>query len=451
LFTPPSSEEWRDKFYAITNDVVQVPLFVKAGDLLAVYTHLINSRATSHVFVNNHAVGFYLASHLRQVFPHLVFTSYCHVPMGAPVGYPHMVAQRSAHFDALFANNGAVAKEMISFGASASRVHVAYTGVDVKKLGHDAGTLPSPFDERKFNILWPARLAQEKRPLVAIDVLRLLTHSIPNVHLHFAGAGDLQQDLEKYIDEQQLRAHVTLHGFVGDMAPMYQHAHVLLLTSDLEGVPYVILEAMLNRLPVVATRVGGVAEVVLGDGKIGGYTCEKSDTACLASNIARLHNAPGDRARIGHASRAYVMRKLDSNKLMPQLAKNILATKRRPASAPDQSLRDTLGEVLSLFGEQKMTLQPLDNLCTTGDGAYDRAMNVGAMCGANPADAPTFKFSDGLYQCGAWCQYDPAAKGTYQGWVYWPTGGCFKYFDPSESASHACYSHWQKSVSGVGG
>ena len=360
LFFPPHSEEWRDKFYAITSDVVQVPLFVKAGDLLAIYVHLIGSRKTSHVLVNNHAVGFYLASHLRQVFPHVVFTSYCHVNTGDVGGYPGMVAQRSAHFDALFANNGAVANEMIRFGANPSLVHIAYTGVSIKQ---GAAPLPSSFDEHKFNILWAARLNPEKRPLVAINVLQVLVFSIPNVHLHYAGAGPLQHELESYVNEQELQDHVTLHGFVADMAPMYQHADVLLLTSDSEGVPYVILEAMANGLPVVATRVGGVAEVVRGDGKIGGYTCAKSDTACLASNIARLHASPSARARIGRASREFVLRAEDSHKLIPHLAKSILATKRRPASAPGQSLRDTLGELLSpiLGGESAMTLQSPGN------------------------------------------------------------------------------------------
>jgi glycosyltransferase involved in cell wall biosynthesis len=55
---------------------------------------------------------------------------------------------------------------------------------------------------------------------------------------------------------------VEFRPAVGDMGPVYRDADIFLLTSDWEGTPNVVLEAMASGLPVVATRVGGVPEIV---------------------------------------------------------------------------------------------------------------------------------------------------------------------------------------------
>ena len=78
-----------------------------------------------------------------------------------------------------------------------------------------------------------------------------------------AGDGPLYKSLRTQATELGLFPdHVEFRGEVQNMASIYEEADLLVLTSDFEGTPNVILEAMASGLPVVATAVGGVPEIV---------------------------------------------------------------------------------------------------------------------------------------------------------------------------------------------
>ncbi|GAA2751617.1 glycosyltransferase [Kitasatospora cinereorecta] len=103
-------------------------------------------------------------------------------------------------------------------------------------------------------VAWVGALAPEKRPDLALAVLDRL----PAVHLALAGEGPLRSTLEAA--DTTGRAHFL--GRLADPAPLYRAADALLLTSDSEGVPGVLIEAALAALPTVATDVGWVSDVV---------------------------------------------------------------------------------------------------------------------------------------------------------------------------------------------
>jgi glycosyltransferase involved in cell wall biosynthesis len=93
-------------------------------------------------------------------------------------------------------------------------------------------------------------------------------------------------------------------GSQADTIPYYRTADVLVLTSDWEGTPNVILEAMASGLPVVATRVGGISDIVL-DGRTG-YLVDSWDEAGLVNATVDLVENPERRKAYGHAGREFV-------------------------------------------------------------------------------------------------------------------------------------------------
>jgi glycosyltransferase involved in cell wall biosynthesis len=120
--------------------------------------------------------------------------------------------------------------------------------------------------------------------------MRRVTVSVPNVRLVLAGDGPQRSEIESLIAQLGLADHVRLLGTRRDIARLLSAADVFLLTSISEGIPLTVIEAMAAGIPVVATDVGGVAELV----KHGttGYLAAAQDAAGIADHIVRLSRYP---------------------------------------------------------------------------------------------------------------------------------------------------------------
>jgi glycosyltransferase involved in cell wall biosynthesis len=112
-------------------------------------------------------------------------------------------------------------------------------------------------------VAWVGTMSEEKRPDLAVRAVG----SVPGTTLLMAGDGPLREETER-LAEQVAPGRVRLLGMLDDPAPVYAAADVLLLTSDSEGLPGVLIEAALTGVPSVATDVGFVADV-LQDGVTG--------------------------------------------------------------------------------------------------------------------------------------------------------------------------------------
>lgn len=106
------------------------------------------------------------------------------------------------------------------------------------------------------------RLSPEKGQEMLLRALHALTPKWPNVRLQFAGIGPLEERLRSLAQELALERRVEFIGFVKDMPRLYADVDLVVQSSFTEGLPNVILEAAYLRVPIVATAVGGTAEVV---------------------------------------------------------------------------------------------------------------------------------------------------------------------------------------------
>jgi len=151
------------------------------------------------------------------------------------------------------------------------------------------------------------RLAEVKRPGLAIDVFEVLAERYPALQLAFVGDGDQRRSLERRITALPAgrRERVHLCGAVQDVVPVLADLDAVLATSRSEGLPVALIEAGAAGLPVVATPVGGTAEVVADERT--GFLGETADE--LAYGLARLLDDPragramGRRARLRVAER----------------------------------------------------------------------------------------------------------------------------------------------------
>jgi glycosyltransferase involved in cell wall biosynthesis len=125
-----------------------------------------------------------------------------------------------------------------------------------------------------------AELHPNKGLLNLIKSLTYLQDASISLQIHIIGGGQQEGELRKYIKKNNFENKVLLHGFMSDAYRYLPAFDIFVLPSINEGLPYVLLEAALAKVPIVATNVGGVSEVVL-DGTTG-LLVEKKSAKMLA-------------------------------------------------------------------------------------------------------------------------------------------------------------------------
>lgn len=129
-----------------------------------------------------------------------------------------------------------------------------------------------------------------KRHLLALDVIARLAEEQPNLHLWLAGDGPMHGDVETHAHELGLAERVHFLGYRDDVADLMQAADALLLTSRSEGIPQAVTQALGLGLPVVATEVGGVPELVKHEQT--GLLAPAEDVPALTAALRRVLAQP---------------------------------------------------------------------------------------------------------------------------------------------------------------
>lgn len=174
--------------------------------------------------------------------------------------------------DGVVANSEAVRDYLVANeGARRGRVEVIYNGVDLERFGgQDRSALRAELGWAPEDLVIGA--VGRLEPVKGYDhllqaVARLATSGRP-MKLAFAGDGTQREPLAALARQLGIEGRVLFLGFRKDVAALYGAFDVFVLSSLREGFPNVVIEAMASGCPVVATRVGGVAEIVV-DGQSG--------------------------------------------------------------------------------------------------------------------------------------------------------------------------------------
>ena len=171
-----------------------------------------------------------------------------------------------------------------------------------------------PVDGR---VMFVGRLADQKRPDLAIRALAILRERRPGAHLEMAGDGPLRQPTERLVSDMGLSHAVRLLGSRNDVAELLSRASCLLLTSSYEACPLSALEGMAAGVPVLATRFGGVSEII-DDGRTGRIV--DPDPRAIADALETLLlDALGARV-IGAAGQAEVQRRFSRDRMAAETA-----------------------------------------------------------------------------------------------------------------------------------
>jgi len=146
-------------------------------------------------------------------------------------------------------------------------------------------------------ITFVGRLAPPKDVITLLDAIK----RVPTCKALIVGNGPLRKEIEAYCHEHDLSQRVVMLGERANVPEILMISDVFTLISNWEGLPYTIIEAMMAGLPVIATRVGGVGELVQ-DGETG-FLVKRKDAAGLAAALQRLADSRSLRQKFGAAGR----------------------------------------------------------------------------------------------------------------------------------------------------
>jgi glycosyltransferase involved in cell wall biosynthesis len=159
--------------------------------------------------------------------------------------------------------------------------------------------------EDRFVVGWIGRMTAIKRVPDVLAAFKLLRERGVEATLCLVGDGPDRDAIEQLASDLGIVRDVLFVGYQRDVAPYYAFFDALLLPSANEGTPVVAIEALASERPVVATRVGGVPDVV-DDGE-DGFLVDVGDIPTLVDRLEQLARDPELRARMGKAGRERVV------------------------------------------------------------------------------------------------------------------------------------------------
>jgi glycosyltransferase involved in cell wall biosynthesis len=183
------------------------------------------------------------------------------------------------------------------YGLGREAIPVIYNGVDLGRCL----VKESYAQGEHFTVLHIGRFSAEKNHKGLIAAFALLHQNHPEARLRLVGEGDLWEELEQDVAARGLSPFVEFLGRQENVYPYLHEADVLTLTSTVEGIPMTLAEGMGTGLPIVATAVGGVPDMLTNEENA--LLCEV-DEAHLAQCYARYCEDEALRMRHGRAALA---------------------------------------------------------------------------------------------------------------------------------------------------
>lgn len=275
------------------------------------------------------SAGWRLARELRTIQPDIVHAHDPHgvamaalaLSLGTLPNRPRLVASRRVDFhlkrnafsrwkyravDRFICASRAIQDMLVADGIPARSTVLVHEGIDLVHIDaapvleiHQALWLPAHVPI-VGNV---AALVPHKGQRHLVEAAALVLREMPDVHFVILGDGELRESLERQVKHLGLEKHVLLLGFQPNVLSYIKGFDIFAMTSLTEGLGTSVLDAMACRRPVVATRAGGIPEIVTAETA---RLVDPRDDEGLAREILALLRDPAGRDRMGTAGRAHV-------------------------------------------------------------------------------------------------------------------------------------------------
>ena len=212
--------------------------------------------------------------------------------------------------------SNAIAKLVKLAVRNPEKVQTVYSGIDPTRF---SDRNPNGYIHQEFNIKRSKRLianisaiAPHKDYETFLATAKRVTEGRDDCHFLIVGDGNLRHEIQDLAKKLKLTQAVSFTGFRSDIPDLFRELSLFLITSDTEGLGTTVIDSLCNGIPVIATKAGGIPELVRDDEE--GYLCNIGDPDCLAEKVNLLLNNEEKREKM--SKKAVERAKLFTNEQM---------------------------------------------------------------------------------------------------------------------------------------
>ncbi len=202
-----------------------------------------------------------------------------------------------------------VKQDLIDASVPTTNIRVIVNGIDLDRFAQSKSKGARlrailGVDERDVVVTIVGRLSPEKGHATFLKAASGIEAKRNNVRFLIVGDGPMAGELRQQAAEFDLSQHVIFTGFRTDMPEVYAASDVLVSASSIEGLPMTLLEAMASQVPVIATRIGGIPEVITDEET--GLLVNPNDVDGLRVKMLSLIDNPLKRRQLAAAALEFV-------------------------------------------------------------------------------------------------------------------------------------------------
>jgi glycosyltransferase involved in cell wall biosynthesis len=230
-----------------------------------------------------------------------------------PAGTPGLLALQRAAFafaHCIVPNSEAAAACLLRERVPAGKIRTIRNGIDLDAFP------PAPLRHPRRVVATVANLRPGKGHEVLLRAAARVVARVPDVRFELIGDGRLRSSLEQLARELGIANHVAFRGHCADVAERLAASDLFAFPSFMEASPNSVIEAMAARLPVVATEVGGIPEIV--EHGRNGLLVPPRDEAALADALLRVIERPAEADALADAARQSVEQRFSFDRMVQE-------------------------------------------------------------------------------------------------------------------------------------
>jgi len=269
ITTQPSANRWLHHVEPYAEEVWDLPDLMPGSAFPEFILGFIESRHVRAVHIMNSRLAFDLLPDISVLPepPSIVVQLHAEEPNQA--GYVRYVTRRYGNLVDAFSVTSQHLKEVVAdYGIAPSKIAVIHSGVDGEHEFDPSHVEPFELEGGTSRVLWPGRLVEQKDPMLTVDVIARARQRGAEFVLDVVGDGHLGDAVRAHAERLGVADMIAWHPPSQEMARWYRSADLVLMTSEYEGVPYVIYESLAMGVPIVAPALPGNLEFMDADSGI---------------------------------------------------------------------------------------------------------------------------------------------------------------------------------------
>jgi glycosyltransferase involved in cell wall biosynthesis len=289
-------------FEPATSEIYHLPRFLPRSRWVEFIDYLIDAKRVNALLIVGSLFFYDIIPELKAKHPavrvaDLLFNAVAHADNNRSI---------AAQIDVILVEGEKVRSWLLAKGERPERICLIPSGIDLQRF-RPAGKpsrimLELGFPPDAFIVGFSGRLAEEKAPLSFLRIAASIASGSP-IRFAMTGAGPLEEKVRATLRRNQLGERLHFAGMVDDVRDYLACYDVLVLPSVFDGRPTVVMEALAMGIPVIASEVGSLPDLVI-HGETG-FLCKPTDLRAFAGHIQWLCDHPGEYARMRQAARQF--------------------------------------------------------------------------------------------------------------------------------------------------